>query len=362
MKKYSSVIAWAAIVLIMAVFALVMVLSDDEGSSLERDDTYYIQEYAVRYEHESGRSFRVTEEITAVFNQPGKHGIIRDLPYNSGEGYAGISSDDVFDVQTSSSFISVYLGDPYATVPRGEPVTYSLEYTFKLPSSAGKETVYINLVGAGWTTDIRSAACTLVLPEAPENILINDEDFTGGYTVNGNEVTVTAKGLSAFTPVTLRCSLDKGALGGYAVNIGTSFVISALLLIFGLELGMSPNNQAIMTEAAVDYRRMAVMVIVMAPVVEEPLFRGLLFGCIRPRSRVWAYVVSCLLFSLYHVWQYVLIYGDWRMLIYCLLYLPASIGLAWAYDRSGSIWGAIILHGMVNGISLSVLSSGLLGY
>ena len=153
-----------------------------------------------------------------------------------------------------------------------------------------------------------------------------------------------------------------GALGGYAVNIGASFVISALLLIFGLELGMSPNNQAIMTEAAVDYRRMAVMVIVMAPVVEEPLFRGLLFGCIRPRSRVWAYVVSCLLFSLYHVWQYVLIYGDWRMLIYCLLYLPASIGLAWAYDRSGSIWGAIILHGMVNGISLSVLSSGLLGY
>ena len=69
-----------------------------------------------------------------------------------------------------------------------------------------------------------------------------------------------------------------GALGGYAVNIGASFVISALLLIFGLELGMSPNNQAIMTEAAVDYRRMAVMVIVMAPVVEEPLFRGLLFS------------------------------------------------------------------------------------
>ncbi len=234
MKKYSSVIAWAAIVLIMAVFALVMVLSDDEGSSLERDDTYYIQEYAVRYEHESGRSFRVTEEITAVFNQPGKHGIIRDLPYNSGEGYAGISSDDVFDVQTSSSFISVYLGDPYATVPRGEPVTYSLEYTFKLPSSAGKETVYINLVGAGWTTDIRSAVCTLVLPEAPENILINNEDFTGGYTVNGNEVTVTAKGLSAFTPVTLRCSLDKGALGGYAPDGGE---IAALLIAAALLAG-----------------------------------------------------------------------------------------------------------------------------
>ena len=54
-----------------------------------------------------------------------------------------------------------------------------------------------------------------------------------------------------------------GIIGGYAMDIGLSFVISALLLVFGLELGMSPNNQAVMAEVTADHRRMAVMVVVM---------------------------------------------------------------------------------------------------
>ncbi len=177
----------------------------------------------------------------------------------------------------------------------------------------------------------------------------------------------------AYVLILLRCFLRRsfdaaldakgrfllGIIGGYAMDIGLSFVISALLLVFGLELGMSPNNQAVMAEVTADHRRMAVMVVVMAPLVEEPLFRGLLFGCIRPRSRAAAYIVSALLFSLYHVWQYAVIYADPAMLLYILLYLPVSIGLAWAYDRSGSIWAPMVMHGIVNAVSLSVLNSGL---
>ena len=113
-----------------------------------------------------------------------------------------------------------------------------------------------------------------------------------------------------------------------------------------------------MAEAATDYRRLAVMVVVMAPIVEEPMFRGLLFGCIRPRSRALAYIVSVLLFSLYHVWQYAFIGGDFTLLIYSLLYMPVSAGLCWAYDRSGSIWAPMVMHGIINALSLSVLNSG----
>lgn len=151
-----------------------------------------------------------------------------------------------------------------------------------------------------------------------------------------------------------------GILGGYAVNIGLSFILSALMLVFGLDLGASPNNEAIMAGASSDWRRLAVMVVVMAPIVEEPLFRGLLFGCIRPGSRAAAYAVSVLLFSLYHVWQYVLISGDPRLLLYCLAYVPVSAGLCWAYERSGSIWAPMVMHGLVNALSLSVLGSGMM--
>lgn len=153
-----------------------------------------------------------------------------------------------------------------------------------------------------------------------------------------------------------------GVAGGYAVDIGLSFILSSVLLVLSLDLGMAPNNEAILAGAAADRGKLAVMSVVMAPIVEEPLFRGLLFGCIRPRSRAAAYIVSALLFSLYHVWQFVFISGDFGLLIYCLLYLPVSIGLAWAYDRSGSIWAAMLMHGIVNAVSLSVLESGMFGY
>lgn len=150
-------------------------------------------------------------------------------------------------------------------------------------------------------------------------------------------------------------------VGGYAADLALSFILSSLMLIFSLNLGNSPNNEAIMSEASTDYARIAVLSIVLAPMVEEPLFRGLLFGCIRPKSRVLAYIVSAALFSLYHVWQYVAMTGDFSLLLYCLLYLPVSIGLAWAYDRSGSIWSPMVMHAIINAVSLYVLNSGALG-
>ena len=149
-------------------------------------------------------------------------------------------------------------------------------------------------------------------------------------------------------------------IGGYAADLALSFILSSLLLIFGLDLGNSPNNVAITSEL---YRlrphRRALHSA--RAIVEEPLFRGLIFGGIRPKSRVLAYIVSAALFSLYHVWQYVALTGDFSLLIYCLLYVPVSVGLAWAYDRSGSIWSPMVMHAIINAVSLSVLQSGALG-
>ena len=231
MKKYASIIVWGALVAVFALISFIVSGINDSGAS--RDDTYYIQNYEVRYEYESGRTFKVTENITAVFNVYGKHGIIRDLPYDGDEVYSDIRSDDAFDVELSGGFISVYLGDENRTVPTGEPVTYTIEYSLKLPSSAGKNTVYLNLIGGGWTTKIENATCVLVLPEAPEGaIRINDSEFTGDYSVDGKTVTVNVKDLSPFSPVTVQCSLSAGAMGGMTPDGGeiAALVIAAVLL------------------------------------------------------------------------------------------------------------------------------------
>ena len=103
-----------------------------------------------------------------------------------------------------------------------------------------------------------------------------------------------------------------------------------------------------------------VILVVLMPLVEEPLFRGLLFGATRRYSRVLGYVLSTLVFALYCVWQFVYSYGtvDFRYLLLFLQYVPMSLALTWCYDNGGSIWSPIALHMVLNAL---ILASAVLG-
>ena len=97
-----------------------------------------------------------------------------------------------------------------------------------------------------------------------------------------------------------------------------------------------------------------VILVVLMPVVEEPLFRGLLFGTSRRYSRILGYLLSTLVYALYCVWQFVYAYGtvDFRYLLLMVEYLPMSLALTWCYDNGGSIWSPIALHAVINAFTL----------
>ena len=94
------------------------------------------------------------------------------------------------------------------------------------------------------------------------------------------------------------------------------------------------------------------IVIFLAPLVEEVLFRGLVFGNLKSRSRALAYVVSCLLFALLHVWQFAVVKQDVTYFLLMIQYLVPGLVLAWAYDHSGTLWASIGLHAAVNALSV----------
>ena len=132
--------------------------------------------------------------------------------------------------------------------------------------------------------------------------------------------------------------------------------IAALVLMLVDGLVENPNNATVMELAEQSGGVVKAIGIFLAPIVEEILFRGVLFGSIRPRSRIWAYIASVAAFSLYHVWQYAVIDGNPATLLYALQYFPVSIVLAWAYERSGCIWTNIFFHMGFNAMSFYVLS------
>ena len=65
------------------------------------------------------------------------------------------------------------------------------------------------------------------------------------------------------------------------------------------------NDQAILARLGAAPRSTVLIVVFLAPVVEEALFRGYVFGNLREYSRGAAYVVSCLFFASIDVGQFV---------------------------------------------------------
>lgn len=94
------------------------------------------------------------------------------------------------------------------------------------------------------------------------------------------------------------------------------------------------------------------IVVLLAPFVEEALFRGLVFGNLKGRSRAAAYLVSCLLFALLHVWQFAVVNRDVTYFLLMVQYLVPGLVLAWAFEHSGTLWASVALHAAANALSV----------
>ncbi len=142
-------------------------------------------------------------------------------------------------------------------------------------------------------------------------------------------------------------------LGCYASMMLMNLAVSGILMLF-MEEADNPNNAAVMEMVNEQHGTMSAIAFFFAPFVEEMIFRAGIFGTIRRKSRLLAYLASIALFSIYHVWGYAL--NDPMSWLYLLQYLPASYLLCRCYEYCDSIWGSLAFHMLTNYVSLQALS------
>lgn len=99
------------------------------------------------------------------------------------------------------------------------------------------------------------------------------------------------------------------------------------------------------------------ILVLLQPIIEEILFRGLLFGGLRRHGRALAWAVSIALFLIFKVWQFAIVPGqlDLRYFLLAAQYLPLALAVTWCYNIGGSIWSVILLRVLLNGASLWLL-------
>ena len=100
---------------------------------------------------------------------------------------------------------------------------------------------------------------------------------------------------------------------------------------------------------------LAAAIVLMAPISEECMYRGLLLQYTRRLGKLPAYLLTLIIFALIHVVGYIGS-ADLTTLGLCLLqYLPAGFGLVWAYEHSDSIWTSITIHVAINLIGICAM-------
>jgi len=93
----------------------------------------------------------------------------------------------------------------------------------------------------------------------------------------------------------------------------------------------------------VDPWLVVVAIVVLAPIAEEVFFRGVVFNAwLREGGRRWAFIGSSAVFALIHLSVVTLVP------IFLL-----GLALAWIYHRTGNLLAPIVMHAVVNGISVA---------
>ena len=92
--------------------------------------------------------------------------------------------------------------------------------------------------------------------------------------------------------------------------------------------------------------------VILVPVAEEALHRGLVFGSLYHKNAAVAYLLSTVIFASVHLMGYVGVYSSLHLALAFLQYVPAGFALAWAYRRSGSIFAPMVMHAVINALGM----------
>lgn len=148
-------------------------------------------------------------------------------------------------------------------------------------------------------------------------------------------------------------TLGFSLLGLVLYYIGT-FSVALLILILQPDY-LNLNDSSISQLSQQSGIWMAVGTVLLVPVAEECVFRGLLFRGIYDRKPVLAGVLSVCLFSAVHIVGYIGIYEPVHLLLAFLQYLPAGLCLNFAYKKADTIIAPILMHTCINLIGMSIM-------
>ena len=155
-------------------------------------------------------------------------------------------------------------------------------------------------------------------------------------------------------------ALRRPSTWGWTLLVATLIVMGSNGIAFlAKQLGVEPvpTNLALMQHAIERFPLFLVLfAVVLAPAYEELLFRRVLFGRLWQAGRPWlGMLLSSLAFALIHEIPGTSANGPAEIAQLWLVYGGMGAAFCWLYRRTGTLWAAIIAHGLNNAVALAAL-------
>lgn len=155
-------------------------------------------------------------------------------------------------------------------------------------------------------------------------------------------------------------ALRRPSTWGWTLLVATLIVIGSNGIAFlAKQAGIEPvpTNLALMQHAIERFPLFLVLfAVVLAPAYEELLFRRVLFGRLWQAGRPWlGMVLSSVAFALIHEIPGTSANGPAEIAQLWLVYGGMGAAFCWLYRRTGTLWAAIIAHGLNNAVALAAL-------
>ncbi len=136
----------------------------------------------------------------------------------------------------------------------------------------------------------------------------------------------------------------------FSTNLTLSYLLDKLLPGYA-----NQNDAAIQAQLREHFWLTAIGTVFLVPLSEELLHRAVVFGCLREKNVVLAYIFSMFIFSAVHVVGYIGAVSPTTLLVSFLQYLPAGFVLAWTYQRSSCIFVPILIHTAINALGVMAM-------
>ncbi|WJY27195.1 MULTISPECIES: CPBP family intramembrane glutamic endopeptidase [Sporosarcina] len=129
---------------------------------------------------------------------------------------------------------------------------------------------------------------------------------------------------------------------GFFLALGGQMLAGAIEKVIGIENGS--DNTMRLTEVSAVAPIMIVCIVLFAPILEEIVFRRVVFGGIYTKTNFWiAAIASALIFAAVH--------NEFQ---HILVYLMPGLVFSYVYYRTGRIWSSMISHLLMNSFVMVV--------